>query len=47
VQAMNRPARRSGPTNTEPVGDYEQCCNYAFTPLCNFAVRLYPDDSDD
>ena len=29
MQARNRPARRSGPTNTEYHWDYEQCCNVA------------------
>ena len=29
MQAINRPARRSGPTNTEHRWDYEQCCNVA------------------
>jgi len=29
VQSRNRPARRSGPTNTEYHWDYEQCCNVA------------------
>src|SRR6516165_1393766 len=38
VQARNRPARRSGPTNTEYHWDYEQCCNVA---MLHYAT-LYP-----
>jgi hypothetical protein len=33
VQAVNRPARRSGPTKTEHHQDYERS---SIAPICNF-----------
>ena len=41
-QAMNRPARRSAPTNTEHRWDYEQCC---IAPLCNFPENSREDQA--